>query len=173
MVLALLHNFWYPRALSTFDQVIQADPECAMAYWGAAMTYNHPFWDAQTADEQSAWQLVQKAMEAKETVAARGNVYGCGCGALSGRWCRQEGDPRQGLFECDGRHFTLIAKLRPRSYANGVLRLNLEGEYIGEESTKLARDFYYRSAAEICRYLVTPDVFSMLSFCFITELLEL
>src|SRR5215831_8807177 len=67
IALALLHNFWYPRALSTFDQVIQADPECAMAYWGAAMTYNHPFWDAPTqADEQSAWALVQKGMKAKE-----------------------------------------------------------------------------------------------------------
>src|SRR6516164_9921651 len=53
IALALLHNFWYPRALSTFERVIQADPECAMAYWGAAMTYNHPFWDAPTqADEQ-------------------------------------------------------------------------------------------------------------------------
>jgi hypothetical protein len=41
--LALLHNFWYSRALSTFDQIIEADPECAMAYWGAAMTYNHHF----------------------------------------------------------------------------------------------------------------------------------
>jgi hypothetical protein len=39
-----------------------------MAYWGAAMTYNHPFWDAPTpADEQSAWALVQKGMKAKET----------------------------------------------------------------------------------------------------------
>src|SRR6516164_4334648 len=67
IALALLHNFWYPRALSTFDQVIQGDPECAMAYWGAAMTYNHPFWDAPTqADEQSAWALVQKGMKAKE-----------------------------------------------------------------------------------------------------------
>src|SRR6516165_9674300 len=64
---ALLHNFWYSRALSTFDQVIEADPECAMAYWGAAMTYNHPFWDAPTqTDEQSAWALVQKGMKAKE-----------------------------------------------------------------------------------------------------------
>ena len=42
IALALLHNFWYPRALSTFKQVIDADPECAMGYWGAAMTYNHP-----------------------------------------------------------------------------------------------------------------------------------
>jgi tetratricopeptide (TPR) repeat protein len=65
--LALLHNFWYSRALSTFNQIIRVDPECAMAYWGAAMTYNHPFWDAPTrADEQSAWALVQKGMKAKE-----------------------------------------------------------------------------------------------------------
>jgi hypothetical protein len=67
MGLALLHNFWYPRALSTFDQVILADPECAMAYWGAAMTYNHPFWDAPTdSDEQSAWTLVQKEKNARK-----------------------------------------------------------------------------------------------------------
>jgi hypothetical protein len=43
--LALLHNFWYVRALEQFNQVAKNDPECAMAYWGAAMTYNHPFWD--------------------------------------------------------------------------------------------------------------------------------
>src|SRR5258706_11940055 len=61
--LALLHNFWYLRALQAFNKVIQADPHCAMAYWGAAMTYNHPFWDAPTLeDESAAWALVQKAM---------------------------------------------------------------------------------------------------------------
>jgi hypothetical protein len=33
-----------------------------MAYWGAAMTYNHPFWDAPSAlDESAAWRLVQQA----------------------------------------------------------------------------------------------------------------
>ena len=32
--LALLHNFWYARALEAFNKVIQADPQCAMAYWG-------------------------------------------------------------------------------------------------------------------------------------------
>jgi tetratricopeptide (TPR) repeat protein len=40
--LALLHNFWYERALTEFDATIKAHPDCAMAYWGAAMTYNHP-----------------------------------------------------------------------------------------------------------------------------------
>ena len=30
--LALLHNFWYHRALQRFNQVAKDDPECAMAY---------------------------------------------------------------------------------------------------------------------------------------------
>jgi hypothetical protein len=65
--LALLHNFWYSRALEGFQQVSSADPECAMAYWGAAMTYNHPFWDAPSAsDEAAAWHFVQKAYAAME-----------------------------------------------------------------------------------------------------------
>jgi hypothetical protein len=44
-----------------------------MAYWGAAMTYNHPFWDApRQTDEQSAWALVRKGMKAKETSSREG-----------------------------------------------------------------------------------------------------
>lgn len=65
--LALLHNFWYVRALERFNQVAKNDPDCAMAYWGAAMTYNHPFWDPPSqADEAAAWALVQKGLSAKE-----------------------------------------------------------------------------------------------------------
>jgi hypothetical protein len=64
--LALLHNFWYARALTVFEEVQQADPACAMAYWGAAMTYNHPFWDAPTpADLKAAWTHAQKGLAAK------------------------------------------------------------------------------------------------------------
>jgi len=38
-----------------------------MAYWGAAMTYNHPFWDPPSqADEKAAWALVQKGLSALE-----------------------------------------------------------------------------------------------------------
>jgi len=68
--LALLHNFWYERALEAFNEIIRTDPECAMAYWGAAMTYNHPFWDAPTQeDESAAWVQVQKGLRAtKKTV---------------------------------------------------------------------------------------------------------
>jgi tetratricopeptide (TPR) repeat protein len=73
--LALLHNFWYDRALQRFNQVAKNDPECAMAYWGAAMTYNHPFWDppSQT-DEKAALALVRKGLAAKE-VSPREKLY--------------------------------------------------------------------------------------------------
>lgn len=73
--LALLHNFWYARALEGFRQVSNDDPECAMAYWGAAMTYNHSFWDApSSADETAAWGLVQKGLAAKK-VSPREKLY--------------------------------------------------------------------------------------------------
>ena len=65
--LALLHNFWYARALASFKEAGREDPECAMTYWGAAMAYNHPFWDPPSkADETAAWALVQKGMSASE-----------------------------------------------------------------------------------------------------------
>ena len=80
--LALLHNFWYVRALERFNQVLEKDPGCAIAYWGAAMTYNHPFWDppSQT-DETAAWTLVQKGLSAPEA-SAREKLYLAAMAAL-------------------------------------------------------------------------------------------
>ena len=64
--LALLHNFWYARALTQFQAVLKADPECAIAYWGAAMTYNHPFWDSPTQEDlAAAWAYVEKGLTAR------------------------------------------------------------------------------------------------------------
>ena len=80
--LALLHNFWYARAFERFKQVAKNDPECAMAYWGAAMTYNHPFWDPPSqADETAAWALVQKGLKARHT-STREKLYMAAVAAL-------------------------------------------------------------------------------------------
>jgi tetratricopeptide (TPR) repeat protein len=80
--LALLHNFWYARAFERFNQVAKNDPECAMAYWGAAMTYNHPFWDPPSqADETAAWALVQKGLKARHS-SPREGLYLTAVGAL-------------------------------------------------------------------------------------------
>ncbi len=43
--LLLLHLFEYPRAKLEFEKAEALDPGFAMAYWGEAMTYNHPVWD--------------------------------------------------------------------------------------------------------------------------------
>ncbi|HKD83413.1 MAG TPA: hypothetical protein VKB58_01605 [Terriglobales bacterium] len=42
---ALLHSFAYADAKATFESVAQADPHCAMAHWGIAMSYFHQLWD--------------------------------------------------------------------------------------------------------------------------------
>ncbi len=41
---AILHSFQFERARDEFEKVAAADPACAMAYWGIAMTWWHPLW---------------------------------------------------------------------------------------------------------------------------------
>jgi len=41
---ALLHSFYYPAAVKAFTQVAEVDPDCAMAYWGVAMSWWYPLW---------------------------------------------------------------------------------------------------------------------------------
>ena len=36
--LAALHSFWYGQALKEFTAIAEAKPDCAMAYWGIAMS---------------------------------------------------------------------------------------------------------------------------------------
>jgi hypothetical protein len=42
---ALLHSFWYEEATKQFEQIANDDPECAMAYWGIAMSLWHQLWN--------------------------------------------------------------------------------------------------------------------------------
>src|ERR671925_1475297 len=41
---ALLHSFWYAEAVKGFTAVTEADPSCAMGYWGIAMSLWYPLW---------------------------------------------------------------------------------------------------------------------------------
>src|SRR5207245_1741970 len=43
---ALLHSFAYELADGAFSGVLAADPSCAMAHWGIAMSLFHPVWAA-------------------------------------------------------------------------------------------------------------------------------
>ncbi|MDX1685669.1 MAG: hypothetical protein R3275_10560 [Saprospiraceae bacterium] len=46
LAVSLLHSFEYREAEKAFVNVIDADPECAMAYWGVAMSIYHELWTA-------------------------------------------------------------------------------------------------------------------------------
>lgn len=45
--LLLLHSFEYKDSREAFLKAQEIDPLMAMAYWGEAMTYNHPLWREQ------------------------------------------------------------------------------------------------------------------------------
>jgi tetratricopeptide (TPR) repeat protein len=46
-----LHNFQFDEAAVAFQRARQADPAFAMAYWGEAMSHNHPLWAQQDLDK--------------------------------------------------------------------------------------------------------------------------
>jgi tetratricopeptide (TPR) repeat protein len=51
---ALLHSFFYEEARANFDKVTKQDPNCAIGYWGIAMTHYHPLWAPPKPDEMAA-----------------------------------------------------------------------------------------------------------------------
>jgi len=63
---ALLHSFWYDEAQHQFAEVAAKDPNCAMAYWGQAMSLWHELWSRPTpADLTQGWEWMEKAQALK------------------------------------------------------------------------------------------------------------
>ncbi|MEX6690829.1 tetratricopeptide repeat protein [Danxiaibacter flavus] len=51
LAIELLHSFEYDEAEKVFAKVIDQSPDCAMAYWGVAMSNFHPLWNPPTEAE--------------------------------------------------------------------------------------------------------------------------
>ncbi len=49
-----LHSFQFDEAAVAFQDAQQADPSFAMAYWGEAMSHNHPLWAQQDVEQARA-----------------------------------------------------------------------------------------------------------------------
>lgn len=62
---AMLHNMMYVTAREDFEAITEADPSCAMAYWGIATTLFQPLWGTRPNknDLQQGWQAINKAQE--------------------------------------------------------------------------------------------------------------
>ena len=57
---AMLHSFEYEDAEATFAAVARRDPNCAMAYWGQAMSYYHPWWQPPDASHLKLGRVASK-----------------------------------------------------------------------------------------------------------------
>ena len=65
LAVALLHSFEYDEAEKVFAKVIDAEPNCAMAYWGVAMSNFHPLW---TPPSESELKKGAKAIEIAQSI---------------------------------------------------------------------------------------------------------
>jgi hypothetical protein len=64
--MAVLHSFWWEEGDAAFGRVLEADPDCGMAYWGLAMnTWGNPFAGGPTGE-----QLIRGAESARKAEAA-------------------------------------------------------------------------------------------------------
>ena len=78
-----LHSFWYPEALKEFTAITEAEPGCAMGYWGIAMSHWYPLWyPPSPAALKAGSEAVEKAMAAptktereKDYIAAIATFY--------------------------------------------------------------------------------------------------
>jgi tetratricopeptide (TPR) repeat protein len=63
----ILHSFWYEEAVKAFTAVTEVEPDCAMGYWGIAMSHWYPLWYPPNAASLKAGSAaVEKAMSAKQ-----------------------------------------------------------------------------------------------------------
>lgn len=63
---AMLHSFFYPETIKAFTAIATAEPSCAMAYWGIAMSQRpNPLVPPFSKESlQAGWQAIEKARAA-------------------------------------------------------------------------------------------------------------
>jgi hypothetical protein len=73
---ALLHSFWFSAAITTFDEVLAADPNCVMARWGIALSWwGNPFAGIRSADALKAGLAAVDAAKASGAGTEREKAY--------------------------------------------------------------------------------------------------
>src|SRR4029077_19096178 len=62
------HSFWYRASQKTFEEVLKADPDCAIAYWGIALSL---LWNPHTTPAAQNLAEGGAALEKAKSVGAR------------------------------------------------------------------------------------------------------
>ncbi len=94
-----LHSFWYPEAQKQFAEIAKAEPACAMAYWGEAMSRWYPLWYPPSAESLKAGsEAVEKALAASPKTD-REKAYIAAIGAFYRDSDKLDHKARAGLYE--------------------------------------------------------------------------
>lgn len=73
---ALLHSFQYEQSRRAFENVAAKDPQCAMAYWGVAMSYYHGLWEnSDLASGRTAWRKADQIASSNTKTTPREKAY--------------------------------------------------------------------------------------------------
>jgi tetratricopeptide (TPR) repeat protein len=81
---AMLHSFWFEQAHQTFAEAATAEPACAMAHWGAAMTLlGNPFTGVSPAEPQLREALAAARRAVDRAAAATPREQGYAAAALA------------------------------------------------------------------------------------------
>jgi tetratricopeptide (TPR) repeat protein len=67
-----LHSFQFDEAAEAFRRAQKADPDFALAYWGEAMSHNHPLWAQQ--DRDAARKALEKLAPTHEARLAKAKL---------------------------------------------------------------------------------------------------
>ncbi|MDX1646001.1 MAG: hypothetical protein R3304_02560 [Longimicrobiales bacterium] len=91
----LLHSFEFEDAAEAFREAQAIDPDFALAYWGEAMTYNHPLWREQ--DKKAALRALDRyapspSQRLAKAPTARERAYLRAIHALYGDGTKEERD---------------------------------------------------------------------------------
>jgi tetratricopeptide (TPR) repeat protein len=74
--LALLHHMTYEGARDEFAAATKSDPDCAMGYWGQAMTFIHPLWsDPPTREDFEKGRALLKEARSRGKKTEREEAY--------------------------------------------------------------------------------------------------
>ena len=106
----LLHLFEYADAARAFREAERADPGFAMAYWGEAMTHDHPVWNEE--DPEAARAALERlaptpAARQQKAPTARERGY---LGAVERLWGEGSKERRDSLYsQAMGRLLAAVA----------------------------------------------------------------
>ena len=99
LAMALLHSFEYDEAEKAFATVIDAEPACAMAYWGVAMANFHPLWAPPTPSELEKGSSAIRIAESLKERTDRETAYIEAIASFFKEWEKADHRTRMARFE--------------------------------------------------------------------------